>query len=69
MQKKLPRIKQFKKDIELLKKEMEDNDKFEEKKETLRCKEIKVLLFDDYLRVTNNEKNGVQSLTKFFDKK
>jgi chromosomal replication initiation ATPase DnaA len=69
MQKKLPKIKQFKKDIDLLKKEMEDNDKFEEKKETLRCKEIKVLLFDDYLRVTNNEKNGVQSLTKFFDKK
>ena len=71
MQKKLPKIKQFKKDIELLKKEMEDkdNDKFEEKKETLRCKEIKVLLFDDYLRVTNNERNGVQSLTKFFDKK
>jgi len=26
------------------------------------------LLFDDYLRVTNNEKQGVQSLTKFFTK-
>jgi DNA polymerase elongation subunit (family B) len=71
MQKKLPKIKQFKKDIDLLKKEMEDkdNDKFEEKKETLRCKEIKVLLFDDYLRVTNNEKNGVQSLDNYFTKK
>ena len=29
-------------------------------------KEVKALLFDDYLRVTNNEKQGVQSLVKFF---
>jgi hypothetical protein len=32
----------------------------------MRNKEVKALLFDDYLRVTNNEKQGVQSLTKFF---
>jgi hypothetical protein len=35
----------------------------------MRCKEIKVLLFDEYLRETNNEKAGVQSLTKYFIKK
>jgi len=42
---------------------------FEDKNETLYCKEIKVLLFDDYLRVTNNEKNGVQILDNYFTKK
>jgi hypothetical protein len=35
----------------------------------MRCKEIKVLLFDEYLRVTNNEKAGVKSLDKYFNKK
>jgi phosphate starvation-inducible PhoH-like protein len=35
----------------------------------LKNKEVKILLFDDYLRVTNNEKEGNQSLDKFFGKK
>jgi hypothetical protein len=70
MQKKLPKIKQFKREVECLRKEyVSDSEKFEEKLETMRCKEIKVLLFDEYLRETNNEKIGVQSLTKFFNKK
>ena len=70
MQRKLPKIKQHKKEIENLRKEYyDDNEKFEEKVETLRCKEIKALLFDEYLRETNNEKAGVQSLDKFFMKK
>jgi len=70
MQKKLPKIKQFKRDVEILRKEyVSDSEKFEEKLEAMRCKEIKVLLFDEYLRETNNEKAGVQSVTKFFIKK
>ena len=70
MQNKKPKIRQFKKDIENLRKEYHDDlDKFEDKFETMRCKEIKLLLFDEYLRETNNEKAGVQSLTKFFIKK
>jgi hypothetical protein len=70
MQRKLPKIKQYKKEIDNLRKEYyDDNEKFEEKVETLRCKEIKALLFDEYLRETNNEKAGVQSLDKFFMKK
>jgi hypothetical protein len=32
----------------------------------LRNKEIKALLFDKYLRETNNEKQGVKSITNFF---
>ena len=70
MQKKLPKIKQFKKEVENLRKEyVSDSDKFEEKLETMRCKEIKVLLFDEYLRETNNEKAGLQSITNFLSKK
>ena len=70
MQKKLPKIKQYKKEVENLRKDYyDDEEKFEDKVEALRCKEIKTLLFDEYLRETNNEKAGVQSLDKFFVKK
>jgi DNA polymerase elongation subunit (family B) len=70
MNKKLPKLSKFKKDVESLRKEyLNDTEKFEEKLEAMRCKEIKALLFDEYLRVTNNEKEGVQSLTNFFIKK
>ena len=47
----------------------DDNEKFQEKLDDLRNKEIKILLFDKYLRETNNEKGGVQSLDKYFIKK
>ena len=70
MQNKKSKIRQFKKDIELLRKNT-DPDKFEDKLEQMRNKEVKILLFDEYLRETNNEKAGVQTLTKinFFTKK
>ena len=67
MQKKLSKISKFKKDVELLRKNT-DPEKFEDKLEQMRNKEVKVLLFDEYLRETNNEKQGNQSLTKFFKK-
>jgi DNA polymerase elongation subunit (family B) len=67
MNKKLPKINKFKKDVELMRREyFDDPEKFQDKLETMRCKEIKALLFDEYLRETNNEKAGVQSMTKFF---
>ena len=70
MQGKRPKLLKYKKDVEALKdKYINDEDKFLEKIEDLRCKEIKALLFDEYLRETNNEKAGNQSLTKFFIKK
>jgi hypothetical protein len=46
-----------------------ESSKIDEKIEDLRCKEIKTLLFDEYLRETNNTKTGMQSLTQFFNKK
>ena len=78
MQKKMGKLVKYKKDIEELKRKVislvdDDMDKFaekfNEKLEDLRCKEVKALLFDEYLRETNNEKAGVQSLTKYFVKK
>ena len=67
MQNKTPKISKFKKDVELLRKNT-DPEKFEDKLEQMRNKEVKVLLFDEYLRETNNEKAGNQSVTKFFKK-
>ena len=53
-----------------MRKEYADNsEKFGEKVEDLRCKEIKALLFDEYLRETNNEKAGLQSILKFAQRK
>jgi DNA polymerase elongation subunit (family B) len=70
MNKKLPKIRQFKKDIEALRKEYSnDTEKFEDKLDAMRCKEIKTLLFDEYLRETNNEKAGLKSLDSYFTKK
>ena len=70
MQGKRPKLLKYKKEVELLKeKYISDEKKYLEKLEEFRCKEIKILLFDEYLRETNNEKIGNQSLTKFFSKK
>jgi DNA polymerase elongation subunit (family B) len=67
LQNKRPKLLKYKKDVESLKqKYLDDENKFEEKLEEFRCKEIKALLFDEYLRETNNEKAGNQSITKFF---
>jgi len=70
MQSKRGALLKYKKEVQNIKdKYVEDENKFEEKLEDLRCKEIKALLFDEYLRETNNEKEGNQSLTKFFTRK
>jgi hypothetical protein len=67
MQNKLSKIRKFKSDVESLRRTTEE-DKFQDKLEQLKNKEVKALLFDEYLRETNNEKMGVQSLTKYFKK-
>ena len=64
----LTKGKKFKKEIEVLRANCQE-DKFEDKLEQLKNKEVKALLFDEYLRETNNEKLGNQSLTKYFSKK
>jgi DNA polymerase elongation subunit (family B) len=66
--KSLTKGKKFQKEVEILRKTIEE-DKFDDKLEQMKNKEVKALLFDEYLRETNNEKLGVQSLTKFYTKK
>ena len=68
MQKKAAKLKKFQKDIDMLKKSTPE-DKYEDKLEQMRNKEVKAMLFDEYLRVTQNEKQNNQALTKFFGKK
>jgi DNA polymerase elongation subunit (family B) len=53
-----------------LKKECgDDTEKYKKKEGALRNKEVKALLFDAYLRKTNNTRNGYQAITDFFGKK
>jgi hypothetical protein len=68
MQFKKKLISKFKKDVEKLK-AITPAEKFEDKLEQLKNKEINAMLFDEYLRETNNEKEGNQSVLKFFGKK
>ena len=74
LQNKVGKTSKFKREVEdIYKKYSEDNGYTDEdaykRVEKLRNKEIKTLLFDPYLRETNNVKQGNQSLTKFFSKK
>ena len=63
----LIKMPKYKKEVEILKnKYKDDNEKFQEKLDDLRNKEVKALIFDKYLRETNNEKQGVKSITSFF---
>jgi len=65
--KKITKFSLYKKEVESIKKKYKDEpDKCLSKIEDLRNKEIKALLFDKYLRETNNEKQGVKSITNFF---
>jgi len=69
MQNKSAKISKFKKEVAEVRKTIEDNKKFEEKLSKLRDKEVKTLIFDKYLRETNNAKEGNQSVMNFFQKK
>ena len=69
MQNKASKISKFRKEIAQLRLDQEDNKKFEDKQAKLKDKEVKTLIFDKYLRETNNAKEGNQSVAKFFIKK
>ena len=66
--KQISKIKQFKTEVDTLRNSLEP-DKFETKLEQLKTKEVKALLFDNYLRVTNNAKLGNQSMMLYLIKK
>ena len=69
MQKKTAKLKKFHADVATLRRNALTDEAFEDKVEQLKNREIKTLLFDEYLRKTTNAKMGNQSLMNFFGKK
>jgi DNA polymerase elongation subunit (family B) len=68
MQNKKAKLMKFKNEVKALEASC-DPEKFDDKLEQLKNKEVKALLFDEYLRETNNAKAGTQALTSFFKSK
>jgi len=56
----------FQMQVDTLKNTIDDDAKLSAKIDDLRNKEVKVLLFDKYLRETDNMKNNMKSITSFF---
>ncbi len=59
-------LRSWKSALAALKEEYPEEDKYKDKEAALRNKEVKALLFDDYLRHTNNMKSGNTNITSFF---
>jgi DNA polymerase elongation subunit (family B) len=68
MKNKTAKISKFKKEVQELKKATPE-DKFEDKLEKLKNSEVKTLLFDEFLRETNNQKQGNVPITSLFGSK
>ena len=68
-QNKITKINKFKRECEQVKMEILEEDKYLSKIETMKNKEIKILLFDEFLRETNNSKEKNSTITKFFSVK
>ena len=62
-------LRAWKKTLDDLQREYPDPEKYKDKLDTLRNKEVKALLFAPYLRHTNNIRNGDSDITGFFEKK
>ena len=58
--------KNFQMKVNTLRHTIDDKEKMESKISDLRNKEVKALLFDNYLRETDNMKNNMKSITSFF---
>jgi DNA polymerase elongation subunit (family B) len=58
-------LRMWTKELEALKKEYPDPEKYRDKEESLRNKEVKALLFDDYIRRTSNSNKGAREITEF----
>jgi DNA polymerase elongation subunit (family B) len=61
-------LRSWKKELETLYKEYVDSETRKKKEDALRNKEVKALLFDAYLRKTDNLKNGFTAITAFYKK-
>jgi len=65
-QNKTSKLSKFTREINEVKNSIEDYKKCEKKLTKLRDAEVKILIFDKYLRETNNVKDKNQSVSKFF---
>jgi DNA polymerase elongation subunit (family B) len=59
-------LRSWKAALDKLHKEYPDPEKYKDKETSLRNKEVKALLFDPYLRHTNNMKNGDTAINTYF---
>jgi len=59
-------LRTWKTDLEKLRKNYPDPLQYKDKEEALRHKEVKALLFDEYIRKTNNVNKGAREITEFF---
>lgn len=59
-------LRQWHKQLDELKKKHPDNDVYETKLDTLRNKEVKALLFDEYLIRITNKRNGNATVADYF---
>lgn len=66
-QNKLMKIRKFREEIKKLEKTCAE-DKFPDKLDQLKNKEVKALLFDEYLRISNNMKAGHRDMVSYFGK-
>lgn len=62
-------LRSWKSVLDKLEKEYPDPDKYKDKETSLRNKEVKALLFDPYLRYTNNMKKGDVEINNYFQNK
>jgi DNA polymerase elongation subunit (family B) len=65
--KKVFKMRQFQKECATLRRSFDD-ETYSKKIEALKNKEVKALLFDDYLRDTNNEKEKVMNIKNYFSR-
>ena len=59
-------MKKWKRMLADLRKEYPDPETYKKKEDALRNKEVKSVLFDEYLRQTKNAQQGFQSLNAFY---
>ena len=61
-------LRKWRDELSALKREHPDQETYKKKEEALREKETKALLFDEYIRKTNNTNKGQNEITAFFAK-
>ena len=59
-------LRTWKTALDKLHQEYPDPEKYKDKETSLRNKEVKALLFDEYIRKTNNANKGAREITDFF---